>query len=107
MGKRDDRWREFMKFQIGRARDYFAQAEAGVDELSPAARWPVWSALILYRQILDAIEANDYDSFSQRAYVTKWNKLRSLPIALLRANLRGVDVPGASTLPAGSKAAKR
>merc|ERR1711964_879563 len=67
----DDRWRAFMTFQIQRAREYFAEAEAGVAGLDATARWPVWSALILYRQILDAIEANDFDNFSKRAYVPK------------------------------------
>jgi hypothetical protein len=41
-GKIDDRWRRFMVFQIERARQYFADAEAGVDLLDPKARWPVW-----------------------------------------------------------------
>ena len=48
-GRIDDRWQAFMKFQIARARQYFADAEAGVDNLDSDARWPVWSALILYR----------------------------------------------------------
>ena len=48
-GHIDDRWQAFMKFQIARARQYFADAEAGVDHLDTDARWPVWSALILYR----------------------------------------------------------
>lgn len=43
------------------------------------------SALILYRQILDVIELNDYDNFSMRAYVPKAKKLQSLPMALFRA----------------------
>ncbi|EFJ42086.1 hypothetical protein VOLCADRAFT_97827 [Volvox carteri f. nagariensis] len=86
-GKMDDRWRRFMKFQIKRARQYFADAEAGVDLLDPKARWPVWSALILYRQILDAIELNGYDNFSKRAYVPKWRKMVSLPVAYTRALL--------------------
>lgn len=86
-GKMDDRWRRFMRFQIERARKYFADAEAGVDLLDPKARWPVWSALILYRQILDAIEKNDYDNFTMRAYVPKWRKMVSLPVAYTRALL--------------------
>ena len=45
------------------------------------------SALILYRQILDAIEANDYDNFTMRAYVPKWRKFASLPTALAQAYL--------------------
>jgi len=81
----DPRWAEFMKFQIARARACFADAEAGVGALAPDARWPVWSALILYRQILDAIEANGYDNFTRRAYVPKWRKYASLPAAAIAA----------------------
>jgi phytoene/squalene synthetase len=51
------------------------------------------SALILYRQILDSIEANEYDNFTMRAYVPKWRKLVSLPIAYLRASFPGVVSP--------------
>ena len=81
----DPRWKRFMAFQIARARDCFADAEAGIGSLDADARWPVWSALILYRQILDSIEANDYDNFTKRAYVTKWRKYASLPAALMKA----------------------
>lgn len=84
-GKIDDRWRAFMSFQIDRARKIFAEAEAGVNLLDRDARWPVWSALILYRQILDGIEANDYNNFTKRAYVPKWRKFASLPMALSMA----------------------
>ena len=45
----------------------------------------VWASLILYRQILDSIEANDYNNFTMRAYVGKWKKLLSLPVAYGRA----------------------
>ncbi len=86
-GKIDDRWRAFMQFQIQRARDCFAEAEAGVNLLDADARWPVWSALILYRQILDGIEANEYNNFTKRAYVPKWRKLASLPLALMAARV--------------------
>lgn len=41
-GKVDERWRAFMKFQIKRARQYFKEAEDGVDYLDVKARWPVW-----------------------------------------------------------------
>lgn len=86
-GKITDDWRAFMKDQIQRARVFFNKAEMGAAELDKDSRWPVWASLILYRQILDAIEANDYDNFSKRAYVGKWKKLLSLPIAYGRALL--------------------
>jgi 15-cis-phytoene synthase len=93
-GRIDDRWRLFMQAQIGRARGAFATAEAGVNALDADARWPVWTALVLYRQILDGIEANGYDNFSRRAYVPKWRKLASLPEALLRAQVLGGGAAG-------------
>ncbi|KAJ4982471.1 hypothetical protein NE237_033308 [Protea cynaroides] len=70
-GKVTDKWRNFMRNQIERARMFFDEAEKGVDELNPESRWPVWTALVLYRQILDEIEANDYNNFTKRAYVGK------------------------------------
>lgn len=83
----DDRWRELMRFQIKRARQFFADAEAGVSLLSADARFPVWSALMLYRGILNAIERNQYDVFRKRAYVPGWQKMLYLPLAKLKAEV--------------------
>ncbi|KAL9332857.1 hypothetical protein ACSQ67_002467 [Phaseolus vulgaris] len=80
-----ERWRKFMKHQITRARFYFNRAEEGVSQLEKASRWPVWSSLILYRKILDAIEDNDYDNLTKRAYVGRANKLFTLPQAYTRS----------------------
>ncbi|XP_074585552.1 phytoene synthase 2, chloroplastic-like [Curcuma longa] len=87
-GKVTDRWRSFMKNQIERARMFFKEAEIGVTELNQASRWPVWASLALYRQILDEIEANDYDNFAKRAYVSKAKKLMALPIAYGKSLVR-------------------
>ncbi len=84
-GVLDDRWRALMKFQVQRARKYYAEAEAGIRALNPDGRWPVWASLMLYSQILDVIEANQYDVFTRRAYVPLARKLRNLPGAWLRA----------------------
>ncbi len=86
-GVLDDRWRSLMAFQIQRARQFYAEAETGIRLLSPDARWPVWSALDLYRKILDVIEANDYDVFTRRAYVPSFRKLLTLPGTLLKARV--------------------
>jgi phytoene synthase len=83
----DERWRGLMRFQIQRARKLYAEAERGISILNQDIRWPVWTALILYRQILDAIERNQYDVFTKRAYVPKFRKMISLPIALLRSKV--------------------
>jgi 15-cis-phytoene synthase len=81
----DERWRALMKFQIERARKFFALAEDGVGALEKDARWPVWSALVLYRQILSVIERNSYDVFTKRAYVPDLRKMLFLPTAWVKA----------------------
>lgn len=83
----DDRWRGFMKFQIQRARKFYVEAEKGISMLSPDARLPVWAALMLYSQILDVIERNDYDVFNKRAYVPALRKLISIPVAYIKAQV--------------------
>ncbi|KAI3798725.1 hypothetical protein L1987_34003 [Smallanthus sonchifolius] len=84
-GKVTDNWRAFMKKQIKRARSFFDEAQQGVTQLSLASRWPVSASLLLYRQILDEIEANDYNNFTKRAYVSKPKKLISLPVAYVKS----------------------
>jgi phytoene synthase len=84
----NNNWRELMKFQIQRARKYYRQAESGISRLSPDVRWPVWAALLLYQQILDSIERNDYDVFNRRAYVTTSQKLWGLPGSLILAQVK-------------------
>jgi phytoene synthase len=83
----DDRWCALMKFQIDRAKKYYQQAEIGIRTLNPDARWPVWSALMLYQGILDVIVKNGYDVFNQRAFVPTPNKMLYLPVAWLRAQV--------------------
>ncbi|PPD89439.1 hypothetical protein GOBAR_DD13627 [Gossypium barbadense] len=80
-----DAWRDFMKEQIIRARSFFNLAEEGASQLDKDSRWPVWSSLMLYRKILDAIEDNDYDNLTKRAYVGRTKKLLTLPLAYTRA----------------------
>ncbi|MGB3614833.1 MAG: 15-cis-phytoene synthase CrtB [Elainellaceae cyanobacterium] len=83
----DERWQELMRFQIQRARKFYAQAESGICRLSSDARWPVWTALMLYRQILDEIERNQYDVFTRRAYVPGFRKLLTVASARVRAEV--------------------
>ena len=87
-GTLNDNWRALMRFQLERAREWFARSEAGVRWLAPDARWPVWASLRLYRGILDVIEQHQYDVFNKRAYVPKAGKLLDLPFSYLVAQVR-------------------
>ncbi|VEP16519.1 All-trans-phytoene synthase [Hyella patelloides LEGE 07179] len=86
-GVNDDRWKAIMRFQIKRARAYYQQAEKGISYLIRDSHLPVWTSLMLYQGILDAIEHNNYDVFNKRAFVKKPIKIASLPIAWLRAQV--------------------
>ena len=77
--RKDDRFDEFMKYQINRARDYYQRAARGIELLDRNARLPVYLARFNYAKILDKIEENNYDVFSKRAYLTKYEKLSILP----------------------------
>jgi len=87
-GVLNDNWRELMRFQVNRARDWFNRSEAGVRWLAPDARWPVWASLRLYRGILDVIEQHNYDVFNKRAYVPRAGKLLDLPLSYVIAQAR-------------------
>lgn len=96
-GKVTDKWRNFMRMQIKRARMFFHEAEKGVTELSAASRWPVLASLLLYRRILDEIEANDYNNFTKRAYVSKAKKFAALPVAYAKSLLNTSRTSSSST----------
>jgi len=72
-------WRAFMRQQIARNRLLYAEAMPGIQFLNPNGRFAIAAAAELYQGILTDIEANDYDVFRRRSFVSKWGKLRRLP----------------------------
>jgi len=70
----DDAWVALMKFEIDRCRTLYDLADRGLDDLPPRSRRCIAAARVLYGEILDRIEANDYDVFSTRARVPGWRK---------------------------------
>src|SRR5215207_7558424 len=74
----DEPWRNVMRFEIARCRDLYRSAETGLALLPPSSARCVRSALVLYSGILDAIEAADYDVFSDRARVPTWRKVATV-----------------------------
>lgn len=79
VGQVTDNWRAFMRFQLIRNRQLYAEALPGIGLLHPDGRFAIGAAAELYRAILNDIEAHDYDVFQRRAYVTSWGKLSRLP----------------------------
>ena len=80
----DHAWKQFMRFQIDRARALYEEAWPGIQMLHPDGRLAIGAAAVFYRDILKKIESNDYDVFSRRAYVSKWGKIRRLPDLMIK-----------------------
>ncbi len=68
-GRRNQAFREMMRFQVNRARDYYRNGNAGIGLLSRRGRFSVQVASDVYRDILSRIEASDFDVFAHRAIV--------------------------------------
>lgn len=78
-GRLTDRWRQFMKFQIERTRQLYAESWEGIKLLNRDGQLAIGAASVFYQGILDEIEKNDYDVFTRRASLSAWGKLRRLP----------------------------
>ncbi len=84
MGEVSEKFIECMKFQIARARRYYNQSDEGLEMLSRDSRLPVMLARENYSRILDKIEENNYQVFSQRAYLTSAEKFAILPKVIVQ-----------------------
>lgn len=84
----DERWQDFMRFQIERNRRLYAEAWPGIPMLDPDGQLAVAAAAEFYAAILNDIEGHGYDVFNRRAHVSAWGKLRRLPGMWLKLHLR-------------------
>ncbi len=76
---------DLMKFQIERARHYYAESYRGIALLAPETRFTVLLALRIYSRILDQIERQNYDVFQKRAHTSFRQKVFSVPRVWLEA----------------------
>ncbi|MEI8032243.1 MAG: phytoene/squalene synthase family protein [Chlorobiaceae bacterium] len=82
--KINDNFKELMKFQIERARNYYRSSDKGIPMLERNSRFAVTISSVNYGNILHAIEKNGYDVFSRRACRTLFQKLRTIPYVLYK-----------------------
>ena len=67
-------WRAFLAYEIERNRALYAFADTGIALLPPRSARCVGTARVLYAEILNRIERQDYDVFRARARVPTWRK---------------------------------
>lgn len=71
----DDAWRSFCRFQIERIRLLYGRADRAIALLPPHSAKAIRVARVLYSEILEQIERNDFDVFSTRARVPTRRKV--------------------------------
>jgi phytoene synthase len=83
-GRITDNWRQFMKFQIDRTRQVYAESWAGVKMLEREGQLAIGAASVFYQGILDEIEKSDYDVFTRRASLNTFAKASRIPALWLK-----------------------
>jgi 15-cis-phytoene synthase len=83
-GECNDRFRDLMQFEVGRAKEYYDRGRPLVNYLNPPGRAIFMTMARTYRGLLNLIEKNRYDVFSKRLRLPRWRKvglaLQALPI---------------------------
>ncbi len=83
-GRITDNWRQFMKFQIERTRQVYAESWAGVKMLEREGQLAIGAASVFYQGILDEIEKSDYNVFTRRAALSAFEKVSRIPALWLK-----------------------
>lgn len=71
----DAAWRRFCRLQMERMHDLYRSADEAITLLPPRSAGAIRTARVLYAEILDQIETNGFDVFTQRARVPLRRKL--------------------------------
>jgi len=86
---RDERFTELMRFEVARARTYYANARELFGCLERPGR-PILAAMLgIYGGLLDEIERSGYDVFTRRVSLSRGKKLRIALRAIARYRVFG------------------
>lgn len=80
--QRNESFRLLMRFEIERARQFYAEGRKLIPCLSPAGKAIFQAMTGIYQQILNEIENADYNVFEAKIRVPRWRKLRTMLGAL-------------------------
>jgi len=80
--------KEFIKFQVQRARKYYEESSYGIFLLEPESRFAILLAMKIYGKILSKIEENDYNPFNRRVFVPTSEKIKILIREFLRYKIQ-------------------
>jgi phytoene synthase len=88
-GRANDNFKALLKFQIARARQYYANSKLGLEMVNDLnSRFVVSAIADNYSGILNSIEKSNYDVFSRRAHVGILGKITAIFKIILKGEYR-------------------
>ncbi len=85
-GIADDAWKALMRYEVERTRLLYETGVSGITYLNPEGRKAVYAAALIYKEILDMIEENEFSIFKERITVSPFRKTVLLCKALWYKN---------------------
>lgn len=85
-------FKQYMKFEVARAREYYANSDKGIQLLNQESQFAISTASRIYSGILDKIEQNDYNPFLGRVSLTYFEKVKILTTELAASRLKRIFV---------------
>ena len=83
-GKEDGPFRELMRFEAARAREYYEESTPLAEMIEPKSRSSLWALRQIYLRLLGKIEEGNYSVLSHRINVPKRTKIALLLRAFLK-----------------------
>jgi len=78
------RWRPLLAMEADRAREYYASGDALIPYISEDSQPALWVLVNIYRRLLEKIAEKQYDVFTERVALSRWEKLRILGKGFIR-----------------------
>lgn len=76
-GQINEEFKNFMRFQITRNEEFYTQSQTGIKFIdSRLCRFVILAMEKIYSGILDSIKKNNYNIFTRRAYIDKFEKIK-------------------------------
>lgn len=72
------RFRPLLSLEADRAREFYASGDALIPYVSEDSQPALWALVTIYRRLLEKIAEKQYDVFSSRVGLSRWEKLRVL-----------------------------
>jgi 15-cis-phytoene synthase len=78
------RFRPLLALEAGRAREFYASGDELIPYISEDSQPALWALVTIYRRLLEKIAAKEYDVFTARVALSRWEKLRILGNAFIK-----------------------